>query len=113
MAYLIEPKIDPSATREDLAAVSLEEVDAAEAYFDSEDITSSVNISVKFATLYFENGGSHEVTDYKGLVASEFRANGDRHFITYDGGMVNVSAMFKLLREAVEDARSGSEPSGD
>lgn len=109
MNYIIRAVIDPDASAEDLLGISDADIAEAEAFFLKSDITQKPSITIDHGYLVYPDGRSIPFKNYKSLVVTQFDQGEDRYWITYDGGGVNVSSLIKMLREAVEDARSGSE----
>lgn len=105
--YLITPKIKPNTTDEELRAIPDSELLKAEEFFEKGNLADITTMSVAAGTLQFpETSATIEFTDYESKIASSFRnEDGERIFITVDGGMINVTALVDALKEAVHNAR--------
>lgn len=109
MNYIIRAEIDPEKSAEDLLKITDAQIAEAEAFFLGNDIPNKLNVTVERGHLVYADGREIPFTNYKALVAAQFDQEGDRYWITYDGGAINMSSLIGILREAVEDARRGTE----
>lgn len=105
--YIIDPSVARGATTEDLLGIRDVELDKAEEFFEKGTLSQITTVSVSAGTLRFpDNGTDLDFIDYEAKVSTTFRTtDGERVFITVDGGMLNVTQLVAALRKAVSDAR--------
>ncbi|QIG57996.1 hypothetical protein SEA_PAULODIABOLI_312 [Microbacterium phage PauloDiaboli] len=105
MSYVIDPTIS-AEKREELLDVTDEELEAAEAFFKNAELSQGITIDVANGHIRLRGGPSIEFVNYKGKVSAMFdTTDGDRIYLTEDGGMINVTELLGMLRKAVSDAR--------
>lgn len=105
--FEIKAEIDPEATREDLLDVDDSVIEAAEHFFENADVSDGLSLSVERGVFVFSDREPVPFKNYKSKVSAAYQSpDGDRWFVTVDGGHANVSRLVRLLKEAIEDARS-------
>lgn len=110
MTHIID--IRPDVTNEEMMSQLLgmgeDTLRQAVEFFNNADVADDKpNFSVESGAFVYSDGTELEFRNYKGLVSGTYDDNnGDRWWITYDGGHVNIGAMLRMLTDLRKDAEN-------
>lgn len=109
MNFIIEAHINPETDTEELLQLSERDLSQAQDFFESADVSDNLTLSVTRGSFLYPDGRAVSFENYRAKVASQFEQDGDRYWVTYDGGALNVSSLMANIQDAARAAREASE----